>query len=253
MKNAPRILFLDIETSPIVAYTFTLFKANIGLDQIIERPRVICWSAMWSGSKKTMFKSEYVEGRADMLQTMRDLMDEADIVVGYNSQGFDVPWLNGEFAKEGIERPSPFQQVDLYRVNKKAFRLASGKLDFLAWHLLEERKVKHTGFRLWADCLLPGVSPEKDKAWRLMKKYAIQDTKLLVPLFEALRPYITNINVALHGGAVVACTGCGSDNLEKRGFAYTQAGVFQRYLCRDCGSWSKDSKRESTTQLRPLS
>lgn len=247
-----KILHLDIETSPILAYTFTLFKAMIGLNQIVERPRIICWSAKWHGKKQNLFMSEYHHDRKAMLQGIRDLMDEADIVVGYNSQGFDIPWLNGEFAKEGIERPSPFQQVDLYRVNKKAFRLASGKLDFLAWHLLEERKVTHTGFQLWADCIGED-GPKKDKAWKMMKRYAIQDTALLEPLFEALLPYITNVNLAIHSGKDFACTGCGGENLQKRGFSYTQAGAFQRYQCIDCGSWSKDSKRVSTTQLRPLS
>jgi uncharacterized protein YprB with RNaseH-like and TPR domain len=251
MSAYPKILFFDIETSPILAYTFSLFKPMIGLDQIVERPRVICWSAMWGGTRKVLFRSEYHDDRDTMLREMRDLLDEADIVVGYNSTSFDVPWLNGEFAKEKIERPSPFQQVDLWRVNKSAFRLASGKLDFLAWHLLEERKVSHTGFRLWADCI--GTDEvRKEKAWRLMKRYALQDTRLLPPLYEALLPYITNVNMALYSGDLFACTGCSSRKLERRGFKYTTAGKYQRYQCLDCGSWSSDSKRDDTTRLRAL-
>lgn len=251
MNNA-KVLYLDIETSPLLVYTFSLFKPMIGLDQIVEQPRVIAWSARWHGKKKAVtFMSEYHDGRLAMLQGLRDLMDEADVVIGYNSESFDVPWLQGEFLKEGLERPSPFQQIDLYRVNKKNLRLASGKLDYLAWTLLEQRKVKHQGFSLWAACIGPD-GPEKDKAWRTMKKYAIQDTALLQPLYEALRPYVNSVNFALYADGGFACTGCGGYNLERRGYKRTTAGRFQRYACKDCGSWSSDSKRDMTTALRPL-
>lgn len=116
----PKILLFDIETSPILAWTFSLFKTTIGINQIQEGPRVICWSARWVGAKGTtvMFDSEYKSDPVDMLRNIRDLLDEADVVVGYNSDGFDIPWLNREFLRFGIDLPSPFQPVDLYKLNK---------------------------------------------------------------------------------------------------------------------------------------
>lgn len=246
--SEPKILLLDIETAPALVYTFSLFKPMIGLDQIVEHPRIICWSAKWYGKGRVLFESEHATDRVDMLTKMRNLMDEADVVVGYNSMGFDVPWLRGEFVKEGIELPSPFQQVDLWKLNKQNMRLLSGKLDYLAWHMLEERKVSHPGFRLWAECL-----KGDERAWRLMKKYAIQDTALLEPLFEQMRPFIRGVNFALwNDGASFACTKCASTNVQRRGFHRTGASKFQRYHCQDCGGWSYDSKRVGTTGLRSL-
>ena len=35
------------------------------------------------------------------------------------------------------------------------------------------------------------------------------------------------------------CPKCGSQHVNKRGFAETNVGKFQRYRCDDCGSWSR--------------
>jgi uncharacterized protein YprB with RNaseH-like and TPR domain len=220
------------------------------MDQIIEPSRVICWSARWYGEKKTMFASEYHDGRQAMLQGMWDLLDEADIVVGYNSNSFDIPWIEGEFIVEGFKPPSPFQKVDLMRQAKQHMRLLSRKLDYLSLRLLDDRKVAHTGFSLWRDCLM-GDEAAKAKAWATMKKYAIKDTALLPRLYDILLPWIKVPNVAVYAGdAEERCTSCTSQRLERRGLARTATGNYQRYQCQDCGKWSRGSVRISTTPLR---
>lgn len=249
----PKLLFFDIETSPILAYTFSLFKPVIGMNQIKENPRVICWSAKWNDKgKNVQFMSEYHDGYVEMLIGMRDLLNEADIVVGYNSDRFDITWLRGEFAVNNIEAPSPYRTIDLFKVNKQNFRFPSGKLDYLALRILDDRKVAHEGFGLWMECIDPEDSPKKAAAWKRMKKYARKDTALLQPLFEALLPYIKGLNFGLYSGEEFVCTHCGSDDLQKRGYMYTNASRFQRYYCNVCGGWSSDSKRIDTTQLRPI-
>jgi len=251
--SEPRILYFDLETSPIVAYTFSLFKPMIGIDQIIEAPRIICWSARWHGTKgkKVMFNSEYQSERYDMLLELRDLLDEADVVVGYNSDNFDIPWVNEQFMTAGLALPSPYTKIDLYKLNKKHLRMPSGKLDYMALNLIGDRKVAHSGFRLWRDCLGP-EGPVRDKAWREMKAYAMKDTLLLEPLFNIMRPFITSLNYGLYADRDFACTHCGSGSLQARGFRRTTAGKFQRYQCNDCGGWCSDPKRVSTTALRPM-
>lgn len=245
------ILFFDIETAPMKVYTFSLFKPVIGLNQIIERPRVICWSAQWAGEEKVRFMSEYHDGYREMLLGIRDLLDAADVVVGYNSDSFDIPWLNEQFLKHDIPIPSPYQKIDLYRLNKKFMKTPSGKLDYMAWNLLDQRKLSNAGIQLWIDCM-DGTPKEKKEAWKLMKAYAIQDTKLLEPLFDKMKQFVTNVNFGLYTDHDMACTHCGSDNLQRRGFARTTAGVFQRFQCNDCGGWCRDSKRTTTTSLRAI-
>lgn len=253
MSDGPKILLFDIETAPMLVYTFSLFKTTIGINQIMHPSRVICWSARWAGTKgkKVMFSSEYEADPYDMLKQMRDLLDEADVVVTYNGDSFDIPWLNEEFITMGIELPSPYQQVDLYKLNKRYLYMPSRKLDWMAWTFLAERKETHSGFQLWIDCIGP-EGPARDRAWKLMKKYAMKDTLLLEPLLETMKPFVRSVNWGLYTAKLFACTHCGSDHLQARGFAYTTAGKFQRYQCVDCGSWSKDPKRVGTTALRPM-
>lgn len=248
-----KILHFDLETAPALAYTFGLFKTTIGIDQIVEPPRILCWSARWHGTKgKTvMFDSEHVSSHKDMIQGMRDLLDEADVVVGYNSDSFDVPWMNEQIMTHGIALPSPFIQVDLYKINKSAFYMPSRKLDWLALQLMDERKVSHTGFMMWKNCLNPD-SPDHESSWKLMETYAKKDTLLLEPLYNLLQPFIRNVNIGLFTATEFACTHCGSKNLVARGFRYTSASKFQRYICKDCGCWSTDPKRIGTTALRPM-
>lgn len=252
--TAPKILLFDLETAPILAYTFSLFKPIIGMDQVVEKPRVMCWSARWLGTKgkAVMFNSEHVSTRVEMLTELRNLLDEADVVVGYNSDNFDVPWVNEQLLTHGIELPSPYAQVDLYKLNKKHLRVPSGKLDYMALNLLNERKVAHSGIRLWLDCMDEN-SPNHEKAWREMEKYAKKDTLLLEPLFEIMRPFIRNVNFGLFEDGPFACTHCGGKRLHARGFSLTVSGKYQRYVCLDCKGWSRDPKRVETTGLRPLS
>lgn len=250
--NQPKILFLDIETAPAKVFVFQLFKPVIGMDQIIEPSRIIAWSAQWHGSKKTMFMSEFHDDRQSMLIEIHRLMSECDILVGYNSKRFDYSWLTGEFILEGLPPLPAIHHVDLYQVAKSNMRLLSGKLDYLSLRLLDDRKVSHTGFKLWRDCLSDDEEA-RAKAWKLMRTYSIKDTALMLPIFDILRPWIKTFpNMGLYSedeGPV--CSKCGSANIQRRGYARSSAGIFARFHCQDCSGWSKSPVRLATTSLRP--
>jgi transposase-like protein len=47
-------------------------------------------------------------------------------------------------------------------------------------------------------------------------------------------------NVAVYDDRTeLRCNRCGSEDMHKRGFTYTQVGQYQRYQCAGCGGWSK--------------
>lgn len=244
-----KILYYDIETAPAQVYTWSLFKPHIGIDQIISPSRILGFSYMWHGQKKARWVSEYHNSRKEMLDTIHDLFDEADIVIGYNSKGFDTPWVKGELLVEGYLPPAPFLEVDLYQVVKRNTRLLSKKLDYVSELLLGENKVKHSGFAMWKGC----IEGDPD-SWELMKKYALVDTELLPPLYEKLRPWITNHpNIALIDSREdLSCPRCGSEDHQRRGYLHTGAGRFQRLRCNDCGSWFRMFNRVATTQGRSV-
>lgn len=179
-----KTLFLDIETTPMQVYAWGLWDQNISIDQIIKSTEMLCFGARWLGEKKVIFKSVHHDGKEAMLEALHELMDEADVLVGWNSAAFDHKHINREFLENGMTPPSPVKDLDLMSITKANFLFPSNKLDYVAQKLEVGAKVKHSGFKLWLDCMAGN-----NKAWKEMKKYQIQDVELLVDLYDILLPW----------------------------------------------------------------
>lgn len=179
-----KTLFLDIETTPMQVYTWGLWDQNISIDQIIKSTEMLCFGARWLGEKKVIFKSAHHDGKEEMLKELHKLMDQADVLVGWNSAAFDHKHINREFLENGMTPPSPVKDLDLMSITKANFLFPSNKLDYVAQKLEVGAKVKHSGFKLWLDCM----AGDK-KAWKNMKEYQIQDVNLLVELYDILLPW----------------------------------------------------------------
>lgn len=235
-----KTLFIDLETAPNLATVWGLFKQNIGINQLIDTSYTLCWAASWLGEDSIYFDSVLQSSRRAMIKSAHKLLDEADVVVHYNGTSFDIPVLNREFLLHGLPPPSPYKQVDLLRVVRKKFRFTSNKMDFIAKQLGLEGKTKHTGHELWLKCM------EKDKeAWALMEEYNLNDVMVLEELYDRLLPWISgHPNRSVFDEAVV-CPTCGSAHLQRRGFQITASGKYQRFQCKDCGSWSRVTKSEA--------
>ena len=232
-----KILLLDIETSPHSVYAWGLFKQNISLSQVKDTSRVLCSAYKWLGERKTNFTSEWTDGVDGMLENMYNVIEEADAIVTYNGNRFDLPTLNKEFLLTGYRPPAPYKSVDLYRTVKNKFRFASNKLDHVAQQLGLGSKTDHYGFQMWLD-----VMDGNKKAQKLMETYNKQDVVLLEKVYDIVLPWIANHpNRSHHSGSAV-CPNCGSKHLQHRGFTITAVGRQQRFQCQDCGKWSKASE-----------
>lgn len=175
---------LDIETTPMQVYAWGLWDQNITIDQIIKPTEMLCFGARWYGKKNVIFKSVHHDGKKAMLEELHSLMEEADILVGWNSAAFDHKHINREFIENGMLPPSPVKDLDLMSITKANFQFPSNKLDYVAQTLGVGAKVKHSGFQLWLDCMAGD-----DKAWKEMKKYQLQDVNLLIDLYDILAPW----------------------------------------------------------------
>ena len=174
-----------------------------------------------------------------MLKGIHKLLNEADAVVHYNGTKFDIPTLNKEFVKHGMLPPSPYKQIDLIRTARSQFRFASNKLDYIAQFLGLGAKTRHRGHELWIDCM--NNVPE---AWEEMKEYNVNDVVLLEAVYDVLKPWVRNHpNQNLFSDGVHVCPNCGGSHLQKRGTSYTISGKYQRYVCKDCGTWSRNTKK----------
>lgn len=236
-----KILLLDIETSPMSAYVWGLYDQNIGLNQMIDTSKVLCYTAKWLDDSQIYFDSIKDSREKSMLKGIHALLDIADAVVTYNGDKFDLPVLNKEFLLCGFTPPSPYKKIDLLRTVRRNFRFASNKLDHVSQQLGLGKKVEHEGFELWLKCMA-----KDDEAWKKMEKYNVQDVVLLEKLYVKLLPWIqSHPNQNLFSDGHV-CPTCASTKIQKRGTAITTTGVYQRYQCRSCGTWSQSTKALSS-------
>lgn len=243
--SGARLLVLDIETAPNLGYHWGLWQQNIeAMHQLVTPARMLCYGAKWHGGRKKFFASEYHDGRIEMLTTLRDLMDEADAVVGWNSARFDRRWVVGEMDKDGLWLPAPSKDIDLMKVARKNLYLPSYKLDYVAQrHYGLPGKVVHQGFKLWAD-ILSGDPELVEKAWRMMKRYQLGDIDVTDAVLGRMKPMIYSLpnNALFNDAGDPARCECGSERFQRRGFNYTRTRKYQRWQCQGCGSWYQSRK-----------
>lgn len=235
--NQSKILTIDIETKPGKAYVWGLFDQNIGLSQLIEPSAPICFSAKWLGSKEVFFHADWIDGHEGMIAAAHGLISEADAVVGYNSDGFDLKKLNGEYLLCGLTLPPPVTSIDLLKTVKK-LGFQSNKLAYIGPLLNIGSKVANEGFDLWRKVDEGDVAAQKR-----MQKYNVGDVRLTEQLYLTLRPFIVNHP---HLGEVgsTACGACGSHRLHKRGPRRTKTYLIQRLQCQDCGAWQSGERKK---------
>ncbi len=255
MSKSPKILVLDIETSPNLAYVWRLFKENVSLAQLRETGQVISFAAKWHGTKRVEFDSvfdfstEEMTGGDSMVNHAWELMNEADMIVHYNGTSFDIPHLNREFLLRGLTPPSPHKNIDLLTTMRKRFRFVSNKLDHVAQQMGVGAKVSHTGFDLWRRCM------EGDPAaWRMMRTYNKGDVVITDKVYTKALPWIvSHPHMGLYSAdpETPVCGKCNSTDLVRQGHAFTSVGKFQRFRCNGCGGWSRGKNRVDGVTIRP--
>ena len=231
----PRILTIDIETSPHLAYTYSMFDATISPDMIVEPSRILCFAAKWYGDRDVQWYGEREHGHRKMIETAWDLLDQADIVVTYNGPGFDEKHLAREFILAGLAPPSPYRSLDLLRITRSRFKFPSNRLGQVGAALGIGEKLDTGGWKLWQ-----GVLEGDEKAWAIFKRYNVQDVRLTEALYDVLAPWITGApHRGLWTGDMGACPACGSEQLELVGVVYDRARAYPKLQCRDCAQFAK--------------
>jgi uncharacterized protein YprB with RNaseH-like and TPR domain len=244
----PRLLFLDIETRPNLGYFWRMYDENIGVSQLVEEHQLLSFAAKWYGEEEVEFYSEHADGHEAMVYEAHRLLSEADAVLHWNGEKFDIPHLHREFVLLGLEPPAPFKQVDLMKVVRKTFRFVSNKLQHISLALGLEGKFEHEGFELWLKCMAGD-----DAAWETMEKYNKQDVVLVEQIYDIVLPWIKNHPaVPLYRGTGL-CPNCGSDSLSSHGKAYTKMRSYERFKCNGCGAWMRGNKTIDSTALQSMS
>jgi hypothetical protein len=197
---------------------------------------MICFCAHWVGEKSYMFFSEWNDGHQVMVEAAHMLLSQADAVVSYNGNRFDLPKLRGQFILAGLVPPPPPTSIDLIKTVKQ-FGLDMNKLAYVGPLLGVGNKLKHEGFGLWR-----AVMEGNPHAQRRMERYCVQDVKVTTRLYNRILPFIQDHPHL--GDDKSACGACGSNHVQLRGFRRTKFFKVQRLQCQDCGAWSTGKRQK---------
>lgn len=245
-----KILVVDIETAPKLAYVWGFWNTNVGLNQTLSSTYIMSYAAKWLGEKKVAYAETRNENDEILCEQLASYFDSADLVVAHNGSKFDIPIVRARCVLHGIRPWSPIKEVDTLKVAKREFRFDRNSLAYLADYLGVEEKDEHKefpGFELWSECIKGNPA-----AWREMKQYNIQDVETLEQVYLKLRPWMRahpNLGVFMEKDHPV-CSKCGGDHIQFRGYAYTNVGKYRKFQCQGCGGWGRTRFTEYPKEKR---
>lgn len=241
----PKVLLIDIETTPMQVHCWGTWKQRIGHEQVINDWFMLSYSVKWLFDSKvhgSVLTSEEAINKDDsrIARELWKYFDQADVLIGHNILGFDLPKAQTRFLINKLVPPSPSRVIDTLTVARQNFRFASNKLDYIGQLLLNDKKI-HTEYQLWLRCL------EGDKkSLQEMLTYNKKDVLLLEEAYVFLRPYIkSHPNMGIYQESLEpSCPTCGSANIDECGHYSTSVNRYLAFRCKDCGAICRSRKTD---------
>jgi hypothetical protein len=230
------VLVLDIETLPMVCYTWRIRDVTLSIDNIIKDTTILSFAATWLYSGKiqsaTLTPKE-AKSRNDerVIREAWNLLERAEIVIAHYGRGFDLPKLNSRFLYHRLTPPTPYRSIDTAR-DIPTLGLSSKKLDYILEYTGQKKKLE-TEYQLWKDC-----DAGDQKALKRMETYNRHDVLSLEAAYTILRPWISNHpNIAVYedhsGDRCPACVGRLTWTHSRWG---AQVKMYPTFRCKKCGA-----------------
>ena len=245
------ILAWDVENLPNIASTWTLYDTRISHNNIIENQSLIsiAWKFLSKGKVESVSITDdlkrFKKNIYDDYHVVREFhkvlnVDKPFVLLAHNGDRFDVRKFNTACIKHGFEPVPERQSIDTLKQARKHFKFDSNRLDYLGRFLEVGEKLETGGMSLWNDIVQAkypevGKRPDSKKAIEAVKKmvkYNKQDVKLLIDVFEKLKPYINLPTYTVYSGQVVGCTKCGSQDFRFADWRYRKSTRKRRYYCK---------------------
>lgn len=235
MKKA-KILLYDIETSPNLGYSWQKYEVNI--IKFVKERELLSIAYKWLGdSKVTCLTRKGLKSDYALVEKVRELFQEADIIIAHNGDSFDAKILKARMVYHNMPPTKRLTSVDTKKVAKAQFNFNGNGLQDLGEFLKLGSKMKHSGFDVWLGCMA-----NDPKAWKEMIEYNKQDVVLLEKVYKRFLPWITNHPsigkiVSPHQHSVADCPNCGSSDTTKQGYRGTHSSISRQWRCKSCLSW----------------
>lgn len=252
-----RGLVWDIETVPGEAYFFQAKTRFIPHTMVKEPPIMACWAAQWIDGGKV--KSDYltpkeIDARDDsrIVDSVANLLRQADYVVAHNGDQFDVPWVRGRSWVNDLEPLGPVATLDTKKLSARDFAMTHNSLDSLLSIKDLGSKTK-TDFSWWKE-LVELDEEGQAKAMRRMLRYCRKDVRKLKELLETMIPHVNRLPRLIDTTHfTMICPYCASDDVQKRGKKRTKAYNYQQFQCNNCKRYFHDKTHDRTNTTRARS
>lgn len=243
-SNQPKILYYDIETTPLLAYIWRTGKQVVRHSQLAEQRneyRIICICYCWNDSKapKALIWDHRKQDCTAIVKEFDALIKQADVVIGKNSNSFDNRHLNAQrMLTGGTPMPDWVRYTDdLERQMRKYFYLPSFSLDYISKILGLGGKLKME-LQDWIDIVEDRKGERGTKALKKMVRYGKKDIADTRALWEYLEGHFeTRFNHATFLMDKV-CVTCGSCNIIKNGTRISGKTRYQLYFCNEHGGYA---------------
>ena len=247
-----RTLFWDIETGLLSSWHFSLGEQVMRHNQLVSKQNVkpkvhlpgkvqvvpiICISYMWDTDTKatTIFPNKTTLNSKNMLVKFDKLLNRADVVIGKNSDSFDVKHLNTHRLLHRLPGNPTWARWtdDLEKQLRKHFRFPSQSLDYVS-NLLGIGGKEKMEFGDWVAIM----ERRCHKAFKKFGSYNRKDVEDTKAIWDYARTHFEARDESYHEGV---CSKCGSSKLVKYGTRKRGATIYQRWFCNDHGGFSKDA------------
>lgn len=256
-----KVLYFDIENTPIVARTWSLYQDSIDPKEIVSPSTMISWAAqerLPDGRTRPVVSDvvtpEEASARDDsrIVESLANKVRSADIVIGHNIDRHDLPILRKRLLVHDLEPlPAGLRSIDTLKLARRDFKFESNSLGYIASTLLGETKGS-TNAELWRRC-----DAGDPVALRSMDRYCRRDVRIGLRVFEAMLPHLSRIQRLLvpdtSSGGEHRCPYCEAEERRRFGWYHTATSSYQRYQCLGCRRYYRAASAKSrTSQVRAI-
>ncbi len=244
-----RILILDVERiDGLSLQRFwdrgDLKNRYVHHETVTREMRTVLVCAKWYDSPDVIRLAEWDKGgRKKFLKRVHALMAEADLIVGHNVDGADIPWLLGDFYIPRIGHPHqpdlpplpPFKTVDTLKILRQQFKSGAPFKGLDAFCQIVGIPSKTDRYdRDAMERALAGSVEDRDR----LTDYCEGDVIATQGLYDWLRPHIKNHPALFVDGEdrMRTCNRCGSTEVEAIAKRYVASVLtYSMQKCSACG------------------
>lgn len=246
----PKIFCFDMEILSMIVKTYSLRTDYIRPSRIVKDWSVLSWAGKFLDEKKVHYADtrgkKDVRDDVEVMERLHEQLSKADIILGHNSDRFDVKKANAKFVEYGLNPLSFSKQIDTLKIAKKYFNLSSNSLDFIAKKMgvtPKRKSRKFTNEEMWDECERGNILAFKEN-----EKYNKQDVLTTIEVFDKLKAWDQSLNFQAFYGKKICV--CGNEEFYRDGYVYNKQSCYQKYRCSNCGKISTGKENLIDKEIR---